>query len=519
MQPPKENLIPQASQMPPSTAGMTTKVVKGSLWTLAGQVLPLGISLFTTPFVIRMLGTEGYGVLILIGLIPTYFAFADLGMGIASTKFASEAYAEGDAEREASIVHTAAALSFILSIPIAALLFIFSNSILGLFNVPEQFHTEANISLKIAAVTFVINFLNSIFNTPQLTRLRMDLNTFVNSGFRMLGLIATPITIYLGGGIVGATSILLLVSLLTFVANTFVSGKLLREFFPFLFNRAVVNPMLKFGFALSASMAATVLIVNIEKGILAKLSNAKELAYYSIAFTLASMITLFSNSLLQALIPAFSQMQNRENKNHLEFLYTRSIRLNILLTIPAITLLIMICKPFFSIWAGEDFGNNCVVPFYFLLGGIAFNIVGLFPHALLIAKGRTDLFTKVYWLEIVPYFIVVWFMVKELGISGAALGWSLRIVFDTIIFSFLTKRISQIGSQSLFDRPLMILILSSLIPLGAYFGGHLNTIIQSLVYILWLFFYCFYVYNIMLFKSEKDFIKGFFNHFFPLGSL
>src|SRR5690606_38905235 len=187
----------------PTTAGMTTKVVKGSLWTLAGQVAPLGVSLFTTPFVIRLLGSEGYGVLILVGLIPTYFAFADLGMGIASTRFASEACAAGDAKREANTVHTAAAMSFILSVPVAALIFIFSNTAVGLFNVPEHLRGEANLALKIACVTFVLNFLNSIFNTPQLTRLRMDLNTFVSSGFRMLGLIATPITIYLGGGIVG----------------------------------------------------------------------------------------------------------------------------------------------------------------------------------------------------------------------------------------------------------------------------------------------------------------------------
>lgn len=81
---------------PPSTAGMTTKVVKGSLWTLAGQVAPLAVSLVATPFVIRLLGAESYGVLILIGLIPTYLGFAAFGMSMASTKFGSEAYAEGD---------------------------------------------------------------------------------------------------------------------------------------------------------------------------------------------------------------------------------------------------------------------------------------------------------------------------------------------------------------------------------------------------------------------------------------
>src|SRR6476659_4524658 len=98
---------------------MTTKVVKGSLWTLAGQVLPLGVSLVTTPFVIRMLGAEGYGVLILIGLIPTYLGFADFGMSTASTKYASEAYAERDSEKEARIVRTSAVIALASCSPIA----------------------------------------------------------------------------------------------------------------------------------------------------------------------------------------------------------------------------------------------------------------------------------------------------------------------------------------------------------------------------------------------------------------
>src|SRR4029079_17936834 len=112
-----ENLIGAAavSEGPaaPSTAGMTTKVVKGSLWTLAGQVAPIAFSFVATPFTIRLLGAEGYGVLILVGLIPSYLGFADFGMGLGSTKFASEAYAAGDGEREARIVRTAALIAFL----------------------------------------------------------------------------------------------------------------------------------------------------------------------------------------------------------------------------------------------------------------------------------------------------------------------------------------------------------------------------------------------------------------------
>jgi O-antigen/teichoic acid export membrane protein len=138
-----------ASAVPPrpSTAGMTTKVVKGSLWTLGGQVAPLGVSLVTTPFVIRMLGAESYGVLILVGLIPTYLGFADFGMSMASTKFASEAYAEGDATREARIVRTAGLISLCTSLPFGIAIFALSGRLAAVFNVPAHLHAEASLAL------------------------------------------------------------------------------------------------------------------------------------------------------------------------------------------------------------------------------------------------------------------------------------------------------------------------------------------------------------------------------------
>ena len=75
---------------------MTTKVVKGTLWTMVGLMVPILLSLVSTPIVTRLLGAEGYGLLVLILLIPNYLNFADFGMNIASTKFGSAAYAEGD---------------------------------------------------------------------------------------------------------------------------------------------------------------------------------------------------------------------------------------------------------------------------------------------------------------------------------------------------------------------------------------------------------------------------------------
>jgi hypothetical protein len=76
--------LPLAAQQP---AGMTRRVVGGSLWSAGGQGVTLLASLVATPFVLRLLGAEGYGVLALINVLIGYLAFTGIGVGAASTGF------------------------------------------------------------------------------------------------------------------------------------------------------------------------------------------------------------------------------------------------------------------------------------------------------------------------------------------------------------------------------------------------------------------------------------------------
>ena len=461
-----------ASAVPPrpSTAGMTTKVVKGSLWTLGGQVAPLGVSLVTTPFVIRMLGAESYGVLILVGLIPTYLGFADFGMSMASTKFASEAYAEGDATREARIVRTAGLISLCTSLPFGIAIFALSGWLAAVFNVPAHLHAEASLALKFAAVTFVLNFLNGIFNTPQLTRLRMDLNTFVTSGFRILGLIATPFAVYLDG-VVGAVFVLMLASLLTLAGHILISGRLVRHLFETTLERPAIRPMLKFGGALVIGGIAGVLLVNLEKAVLARTSNVETLAYYSVAFNFAMMATMFSSAMLQSLIPAFSQLMTPEKRGQLNDLFLRALRMNIIGMLPVLVGLLVIARPLFTIWAGEDFGRESTGPFYILLAGLFFNLVAYIPYSLLMASGRTDIFAKLYWIELVPYLGLIALLTLKFGAAGAAAAWSIRVIVDAVVITLLARRFVGISFSQLTDKAAILvialfLLLAPLIPLG-----------------------------------------------------
>jgi O-antigen/teichoic acid export membrane protein len=427
-----------------STAGMTTKVVKGSMWTLAGQIAPFAVSFISTPFIIRFLGSERYGVLLLVGLIPMYFSFADFGMGIASTKFASEAFGQGDKQKEAALIWTATAVAGISALAVAVPLFLFSHSIVVAMNVPAHLIGQANVALKIASATFVLGILASVLNSSMLARLRMDLNTVTQAVPKILLAAVTPFILYYGGGIVEAVGWAFVVAIIGLASVLFFSVRLLPGLVTPVFNPELVPALVKVGGALVVSGVAAVLLVNAEKLILVRVTSVQTLAYYGVASTLASMAIMFGTAMHQSLVPAFSQLLNPSKRKELERLYARTIRINIIGMAPLFASLFVISGPFFTLWAGPEFGSESTPPFYIMITAVLFSLWAYVPVSLVIARGRTDILAKVYWMELLPYLVLTAILTVKLGAVGAALAWSLRVLFDTAVMTYLGSQISEL---------------------------------------------------------------------------
>src|SRR5438046_2651484 len=100
----------RAPGTPGEGRGFAGRVVAAGIWTLAGQAATSLASLICTPFGIRALSAELYGVLALVNLVIGYVGFADLALGAASTKFAAGEYARGSRAGEAAVIWTSLAV-------------------------------------------------------------------------------------------------------------------------------------------------------------------------------------------------------------------------------------------------------------------------------------------------------------------------------------------------------------------------------------------------------------------------
>ncbi len=420
---------------------MTAKVFKGSFWVLAGQVLPLLATFISTPFVIRILGTESYGVLILLGLISMYLSFADFGMGLTSTKFGSEAYAEHNTEKEGKIIRTAATIASGTSLLFIIPMIIVPGWIVGdLLTVPEHLRSTASLGLRLTAIAFFVNILSSVFNTPQISRLRMDLNVLINAGGKVIMILATPLVLYFGGGIVEAVFVALVTAIGVFAVNLYMSSRLLPGLLRFSTGREYWKPLLRFGGSIVLYGIGLTLINHLEKFFVTRYSSVTSLAYYSVASTFALMTTMFSTAMVQSLLPAFSQLMKPDKQTELLALFQRTVRFSFIVLIPAILFLLIIARPFFTIWAGPDFGRESIQPYYILLIGIFFGISAYIPNCVLMASGRPNLFAKFYLFEVIPYALIAFFLVRQWGIIGGAIAFSLRETVNSLVFIYFVKK-------------------------------------------------------------------------------
>src|SRR5437660_3257855 len=135
-----------------SSTGLTSKVVRGSAWSVGGQGVTLLASLVATPFVIRLLGPEGYGVLALINVLIGYLAFTDLGMGTASTRFGADASGRGDdkGENEVAVIWTSLCIAAVPSLLGAAALALLARPLAErLMHLPASLIGQAIIALRL----------------------------------------------------------------------------------------------------------------------------------------------------------------------------------------------------------------------------------------------------------------------------------------------------------------------------------------------------------------------------------
>jgi O-antigen/teichoic acid export membrane protein len=424
----------KTSSAGPGQRGLAGKVVAAGAWTLAGQVATTVASFLATPYGLRALGPELYGIVALVNLIVGYIAFADLAMGAASTKFGAAEYARGSRPGESAVIWTALTIVAGTATAVALVVALATPLLLRqVFALPDQLRGVATVALHIALFGFVGRQLAGVLNTPVLVRLRYRLDSAFTNGPLLLQIILVPVVLWLGGGVIAAVTVIAVTSVASALLYAGAGLWMLNELRRPRLRRDLVGPLLRFGGPLVGASLVGLVLLSLERVLVVRLISVRALAHYTVAMTLGSFVAVAPLGMMNSLFSAFSQLRAAGSPQPLEALYRRAQRLVLLGLPPLVVGLCGLGRPFLSLWAGPEYGSESIGPLCFLALASVAQVVGRISRELLKAHGHTHFVLRFYLIEIVPYILVTLVCVRFFGTTGAAAAFFARMAADCVL--------------------------------------------------------------------------------------
>lgn len=414
---------------------MKFETLRNGLANLMAGALPILVVIFTTPYVVNMLGSEHYGLLTLITAIIGYFAIIDLNFTAGSLKFVSQFHASGEASKRDQTLTAGFLLYLLIGVVGAALIYGLTDGlVIHVFAVPDSEHALAVDTLELGALGFLLGqmqvYLNSV---PQALR-RYDQSALFESTFGMLAPLANVLVLWLGGGLYEIVLVRIVLSVLNIVALVWLIRRLLPDSRPTRPTRAVFAPLAHFSGFAYLSRLAQLAYAHGDKLIIGALVSMSALTHYAVPFMLANRVYSLSYRLSNVLLPAASALAAQNDTGRLRELYLYSARYVFFINCVLTTILVTLAHEILYYWIGAELAlAGSLILVLIALGNLVDSLTNA-PSVVNDGLGHPKI-TGLFAIGRASLgLVVVFVLVRWLGIEGAAIAQLAVAIVGTVAF-------------------------------------------------------------------------------------
>ena len=407
---------------------------------LAGKIIPLSIAVVAVPMLVHGLGTDRFGVLTIIWVAIGYFNYFDLGLGRALTKLLSEKLASEKLFDPSPLIWTCLVLMAILSILVSALLFILSTSILkrGL-NVPEILQNEAIGSFKVLAIIMPFVLVTGGFRAALEAYQRFGIINGMNLALGAYSYISPLLVLMFTKNLFVVVLVLSVGRFINWVAHLFVCLWVVPNFdVKVRFQKILCGRLMSFGGWVTVSSLISPVMEYFDRFIIGASLSMAAVAYYATTYDIVTRVAMIPMAICGVLFPAFSGHGNVQSTLTL---FNRGVKAVFVAVFPILLILVIFAEPMLILWIGRDFAQNSERVLQLLAMGLLANSLALVPLFLIQGLNRPDIPAKIHLCELPLYLLVLWIMIVNYGIRGAALAWAMRTTADAIILFACIQRL------------------------------------------------------------------------------
>lgn len=427
---------------------------------IAANVVTAAVFIISVPLVLRYIGVEAYGLVGIFVAIQGIVMVLDLGLNVAITRqFATRSGEVWSLLRTSEVVYW-------MITGIAGLMWLAVAGWVSAYVNPQGLSSETVYrSFLVMGIPLVLQFPISLYSAGLFGLQRQALVSGISTSFaiaRYLGVVAaliyisaSPETYFAWHGLIVALQVpVFALALRSSMPKSDDSPK---------FDVSLLTTQWKFVAGIGGVTLASVLLLQTDKFVVARMFPLETFGFYALAATVAGGLQWLVQPVFRAFFPRLSQMAETGDRDKLTMLYHQGCQLMAIIVLPVSTVCAYFTWELMMFWQRDlTAAENSSPSLRFLMAGGAVNALLFVPYALQLAHSSTrlQLFTLFGGLAAsIPLTIT---FASYWGPEGAAAAWLLvNLVFLSVMVPLTHQRFLNGETKRWAIRDVLLPILAA----------------------------------------------------------
>ena len=487
------------------------QVKYGAALSYLGIAIYIVIGLLYTPWMIKMIGKDDYGLYTLAYSIISLFVF-DFGFSSAIQRFVAKYLAEGNQVKVNNCVSLVSKLYIYIDIVVLAILSVV------FFLIPTIYAELTLVQLNRFKVVYLIAGLFSVISFPfiPLNGILSAHEKFVQLKIcdlvsKVLTVIINIVCLSLGGGLYELVGTNVAVGTLIILAKIYIVCNETQVRINFGYSDELeMRQLLSFSGWTTVVAFCQRTIFNIAPSILGMFAGAGVIAVFGIAVSLEAYTFTFANALNGLFLPRISRIL-KDNGDILP-LMIRVGRLQVFTMGLVLIGFIIVGQDFIYCWLGEGFEDAYTCTLLFIIPAFLLLPADIADQTL-IARGEVKRRAQVYIIMSVINVFLSFFMAKHWGCIGLALSIFIAYMVRNLALYYVYSRVLKLDTSTFFRETfgrmsmglLSSLFLSLCLCRLLNIGGWLNVIVKVVIVVI---SYVLCMSALAMNGEEKQLFKG-----------
>ena len=413
-------------------------------WNFGGLAFPLGVAVLTVPHLVENLGQERFGLLALAWGLIGYAGTLDLGLGRALTQMVARLRGEGNLSSIPDVLATAGRITLATGL-IGGVLIGFAALTGGqaLIRTESTSPSEMQYAMLLLAIALPAQAMSATYRGLNEAFMKFRGISFLRAG---LGVV----------NFAGPYAVSLFTTQLPWLVATLVVSRLIALFIfrylalqclqnepetrgPAVYSSSIARSLFTFGGWVTVSSIVSPIMVQADRFVIAATISVAAVSAYVLPYEVVVQSLILVGAVSSVMFPGLSTLMQEKPDQWKPYFRKWLLRVAGLMAVvcTALALLLPVILP---LWIKSNLKPESILVGQVLCLGVFANAIGSMFYSLLHATGRADITAKLHLIELPIFIVMLFFLIDQFGVIGAAWAWVGRMIFDSIALAWNSRR-------------------------------------------------------------------------------